>query len=110
MLIGYFFFFLFFQFAMCKVTDQVYAETARSLVHTDPASWTEFKVNVMKWACSVGHRACLTAARDFGRKMLRNESPSSSYVFSAPNTRPRIRYQMRPRTRRPLVSIYYRAR
>ncbi|XP_019697448.1 thyrotropin-releasing hormone-degrading ectoenzyme-like [Harpegnathos saltator] len=67
-----------FEFAMCKVADKVYAEMARSLARTDPASWTEFKVNVMKWACSLGHRACLTAARDYGRKMLRNESSSSS--------------------------------
>lgn len=67
---------------MCKFTDEVYDKAARSLFHTDPALWTKFKVNVMKWACSVGHRACLTAARNFAQKMLRNESSSSSYVFS----------------------------
>lgn len=93
-----------FQFVMCKLMNKMYDKAARSLVHTDPALWTRFKVEVMKWACSVGHRACLTTARNLAREMLRNES-SGSYVFSDATTPNTVRMTLNARRGRALAGF-----
>jgi hypothetical protein len=68
-----------FQLSTCKLLRKVYDESARSLLRTDLALWTGYKIDLMKLACSVGHRACLTAILDFARKILQSDS-FSSYV------------------------------
>jgi len=71
----------FFQFVMCKLIDKVYSKIAPTVIYKHPTLWTEFEINLMKSACSIDHRSCLTAVFNFVREMLQNES-SNSYVSS----------------------------
>nr|XP_012234185.1 PREDICTED: thyrotropin-releasing hormone-degrading ectoenzyme-like [Linepithema humile] len=63
-----------FNFVMCKFINKLYSETAPFLDRKNPALWTSFEINVMKSACSTGHRECLTVVRNFAQKLLQNES------------------------------------
>ncbi|KAK2586530.1 hypothetical protein KPH14_011422 [Odynerus spinipes] len=59
-----------FKFAMCKLVDEVYSAKAKNMMKSDLESWTRFKIEMTKVACSMGHKTCLNILKSYVEGLL----------------------------------------